>query len=86
MLYVFVINVRPGVSLTDVQKRFGKMPWYRIAPNVWIAKTNAEPREWADHLNVLVEPGGTLFISRLDTHAVQGWMDESFWAWFNLRR
>ena len=82
-LYVVVINARAGVTMGDVQARFASTAWYRIAPSAWIIQSGADAGTWVDHLSSLVKPGGTMFVSRLNTQDHQGWMDEKFWDWFN---
>lgn len=87
MLYLAVVNVRPGVSILDVQAALVGLDYYRVASNVWVVwSPSLSVNAIAQRLHGCVNPGGTCFVSRLTAHQSQGWMTSEFWTWFNARQ
>jgi hypothetical protein len=89
MFYFVMVNARSGVTIEDVQRVLLVNPvtnYYRIAPNVWIAKVADWP--YANHattisarLQPLVEPTGRHLVVQMNVADREGWMDKEFWTW-----
>lgn len=86
-LYIVVLNVNPGLTVVDVQQRIEGLAWFRISPNVWVVQleVGTSISVLNDALVGLVQPSGSLFISKLDIRERQGWMGQQFWDWINAR-
>ncbi len=99
MVYLVVINTKPGVTLQNVQNALAGLDWYRIAPNAWAVYAPALP--WGpylppemkqedsatitERLSALVKPGGSVLVSKLDLSDHQGLMEQPFWTWINTK-
>lgn len=85
MFYVVMATVAPGITINDVQALLSglSVSFYRLAPNVWILYTYSSARAISDVLQPLCNPGGQLFVSRLDLQDRWGWMNQQVWNWIN---
>jgi hypothetical protein len=80
--YVVILSPRPGVSLVQVQETLGLADnWYRFADHSWVIITDEPAATWQKRLKRFVDPGGKLFICRLDVTDKQGWLPKPFWTW-----
>lgn len=92
MFYMVMVNVRPGVAVTDVQRAFESpiVSWCRIAPNVWVVNSKDKAENNANkifnQLQSLVLPGGSLLVAKLDFSDNQGLMSHEFWNWANEQK
>jgi hypothetical protein len=80
--YQIFIAPKQGVSTDRVKKGMDlALDWFRIDPKTWIVYTTSTANKWQERLRPMVEPGGHLFICKLDISDRQGWMTPAFWEW-----
>jgi hypothetical protein len=85
--YLIYISKRADVTAEQVQEKIDlAIDWFRIDPKNWIVYTTSDADKWQERLRQLVDPGGHLFICRLDLSNRQGWMVPKFWEWLRKRR
>lgn len=84
VLYNVQAAFRPGVDVATFQAALNPADsWYRISNNSWIiCSPNEGARIWTERLSPYTQPGGWLFVSRVDTTEYYGRMPNEFWAWF----
>ena len=85
--YHIYISSKPDVAASDVQAKMNlAIDWFRYDPKNWIVYTTSNANKWQLRLRPLADPGGQLFICRLDISDRQGWMNPEFWKWLNEDR
>lgn len=85
--YHIYISRKPDVAADDVQKKINlALDWFRYDPKNWVVYTTSNASKWQERLRPFVDPGGHLFIVRLDVSDRQGWMTRKFWDWLRKQR
>ena len=85
--YHIYISRRDDVSLDEVEKKFNlAVDWFRITAQNWVVYTTSDAEKWQARLRPFVDPGGRLFICKLDVSDRQGWMSPKFWEWLKKDR
>ena len=80
--YHVFIQAKEGVTRDKVEEKMNlAIDWFRYTRNVWVLYTTSNEDKWQARLKPLVEPGGSLFICRLDISCRNGWMTPDFWRW-----
>lgn len=80
--YIVILVPRLGISIAQVQETLTlAADWHRFADHSWVIITDESAATWQARLKPFVNPGGKLFICRLDTTDKQGWLAKSFWTW-----
>ncbi len=80
--YHVFIQPKKGVTSEQVEKKMNlSKDWFRCTDSVWILYSTSRIDKWQERLRPLVEPGGSLFICRLDISNRNGWMKKEFWNW-----
>lgn len=81
-LFHIYLKRKPGVTVNQIKEKMDLgLDWFKYADECWIVETTSTPEKWRARLKPLVEPGGYLFICKLDASVRQGWMSSSFWNW-----
>lgn len=81
-LFNIYLKHKPGVTAQQIQDQMDlSLDWFKYADQCWIVHTTSDPEKWLTRLKPLVEPGGHVFICKLDASIRQGWMAKSFWEW-----
>jgi len=81
-LYNIYLKHKPSVTAEEIKKQMDlSLDWYKYADQCWIVETTSTPEKWLTRLKPLAEPGGFLFICKIDASVRQGWMATSFWEW-----
>ena len=77
----------PNVTREQVEEKMNlAVDWYRYHNQVCLVKTTSGVEKWKARLKPFVQPGGSLFICKLDPSNYSGWMTSSFWEWFKKAR
>lgn len=85
--YHVMIIPRSGVDQAAVDKKFDlALDWFRFNRTNWIIFTNKDADIWFSRLREFVEPGGKLFICKLDVSDRQGWVSKKLWEWLGKDR
>ncbi|MDP2861864.1 MAG: hypothetical protein Q8N95_03635 [Desulfobacterales bacterium] len=80
--YHVFIQPKKGVTNEQVEKKMNlSKDWFRCTYSVWILYSTSRIDKWQERLRPLIEPGGSLFICRLDISKRKGWMKREFWDW-----
>lgn len=84
MTYAHIVTVVPkeGMSASNVEAALeGTIDWYRYQTGCYIVISSGDAKALHKALKPIVDPGGKLFICRLDLADRQGWMIDKFWKW-----
>jgi hypothetical protein len=85
--YQIYISRKSDVTAEDVEKKINlAVDWIRLSPSFWIVYTTSDADKWQARLRPFVEPGGRLFICKLDLSDRQGWAPQKFWEWLKKDR
>jgi hypothetical protein len=85
--YHVTIIPKSGVDPKRIEKKFNlARDWFRFNPTSWVIYTNKDADTWASRLKEFVQPGGKLFICKLDVSDRQGWLPKAFWDWLRKRQ
>jgi hypothetical protein len=85
--YHVMIIPKSGVDPERIKKRFDlARDWFRFNSTSWVICTNKDADTWYSRLKEFVQPGGKLFICKLDISDRQGWMPRTFWDWLRQRQ
>ena len=80
--YHVFIQPKKGVTSDQVEEKMNlSKDWFRCTPSVWILYSTSRIDKWQERLKPLVDPGGSLFLCRLDMSKRKGWMKREFWDW-----
>jgi hypothetical protein len=65
-----------------IEKKFDlALDWFRFNSTCWIVYSSKDAETWYSRLKEFVNPGGKLFVCRLDPSDRQGWLPKPFWDW-----
>ncbi|MCK4842204.1 MAG: hypothetical protein KAT04_10030 [Methylococcales bacterium] len=85
--YSIYISTKKGIDADKVEDKMDlALDWFRLNTSYWVVYTSSDANKWQERLQPLVEPGGNLFICRLDTTDRQGWISKEFWKWLKEKR
>jgi len=85
--YHIYIVVKPGVQFEPVKKTMDlALDWFRCDSRNWIIYTTSDSKKWYSRLKQYIEPGGHLFICKLDTNDYWGLMSKKLWEWLKKPR
>jgi hypothetical protein len=85
--YHVLIFPKSGVDPKRIEKKFDlARDWFRFNSTNWVIETNKDADTWYARLKEFVQPGGNLFICKLDISDRQGWMPRTFWDWLRPRK
>lgn len=80
--YHVFIQPKKGVTSDQVEKKMNlSLDWFRYTSSVWILYSTSRIDKWQERLRPFVDPGGSLFLCRLDISQRKGWMKQEFWDW-----
>ena len=80
--YHVFIQPKKGVTGDQVEEKMNlSLDWFRCTPSVWVLYSTSRIDKWQERLRPLVDPGGSLFVCRLDISKRNGWMKQQFWDW-----
>jgi hypothetical protein len=85
--YHVYLSPKPGVTPEQVEKTMNMaVDWFRHKPTYWILYTTSDAKKWYSRLQPLVEPGGQVYICKLDRSDSWGFMPKQFWEWLGKPR
>lgn len=85
--YHITIRPKSGKTIDDIEKQMNKaLDWYRYTDNCYVVYSTADMKTLMGRLRDLVDQGGLLFISELNTSNRNGWMPKEFWEWLKMDR
>lgn len=88
-----MVNLCPGLMVADVQRALGDVPegcvrdrtlvpFYRIANNVWLLRTDAPLGDVAERVAPLAKPIGTYLLVEIHLAAGhEGFLPSDAWRW-----
>lgn len=85
--YHIYLSPRADVSEKEITKQLNlALDWFHYDTKNWVVYTTSNQDKWNTRLKPLVDPGGYLFICRLDMTHKHGWMSKRFWEWIRKDR
>jgi hypothetical protein len=85
--YHIYISARTGVTLDEIKKEMDlALDWYRYNNHNWVVYTTSDSKKWYSRLQKFVEPGGHVFIIKLDKSDFWGLMNKGLWEWLEKTR
>jgi hypothetical protein len=85
--YHLYISPREGITREVFEPVLSEATdWFRYDNKNWILYTNLSAIDWYSKLKQFVEPGGTLFICKLDVQDHFGMMSPNLWEWIRKSR
>ena len=82
-LYHIYIKPKAGVTMEQVEKTLNlAQDWYRYRDGCYVVQTTSDENKWFARLNPFVEPSGFMFICKFNPRNYHGWMEQTFWDWF----
>jgi hypothetical protein len=82
--YALYINYPARYERGDVEKILdAALDWYRYDNQHYLIHTTSDEDVWYKRLETIFNPDGYMFICQLDPMRYNGWMDDSFWEWYN---
>jgi hypothetical protein len=85
--YHLYISPRSGIKREDIEAVLSEAPdWFRYDDKNWVLCSSWKATDWYTKLQGFVEPGGHLFICKLDTQDYYGFMTKNLWDWLTKPR
>jgi hypothetical protein len=85
--YHIFISPKDDVTADQVQKVMNlALDWFRCDSNNWIVYTKSDAKKWYSRFQKYVEPGGHIFICKLDIDDYYGLMPKTLWDWLGKKR
>jgi hypothetical protein len=85
--YHVYLRSKPDVSADEIREKMDlALDWFKYGDNVWILYTSSDAQKLYARYKPLVEPGGNVFICRLDVEDRQGWVTSRLWEWLKKER
>ena len=85
--YLIYVRMKPGITREQVEKKLDLgQDWIRYQDQSWIVRTTSDAKKWYARLRDYAEPGGQLFVCRLDPDDYWGYMPTDVWAWLKAAK
>jgi hypothetical protein len=85
--YHIMIIPKQGADRHDIEEAFNlALDWFRFHSTMWVIYTNKDAETWYHRLKGFVQPGGHLFVCKLDVSDRHGWLPRAFWDWVQERQ
>lgn len=82
-LYHIYITPKTGVTREQVEEKLNlAVDWFRYHDRCYVVQTTSDENKWQTRLLPLVEPGGSLFVCKLEPSHYHGFIRKDFWEWF----
>lgn len=85
--YHIYISPKDGVTRAQYRPKMDlAIDWFRYDDKNWIVYTTSDARKWDSRLREFVNPGGHLFICKLQIDDYFGFMSKKLWEWLKKDR
>jgi hypothetical protein len=85
--YHIYISPKLGITRAQIQEKLNlAVNWFRYDDKNWIVCTTSDAKKWYSRLEQFVEPGGHIFIAKLNMSDYWGYMNKDLWEWIKKHK